>query len=275
MAIQTETQVIEFYDDYEEELSQSNYHDAAVKILWMILSLLFRGQTVGMPHNINIYENATSTEPLSPDLAVIDGYIELDPTPGRKHSYYISESTPPPRVVFEMTSLDTWPNDVKLPSELTTNESVTPNGNPHRVRPKQPRYEAMGIKEYFAFDPHQPTVWTKKWKREGRLMGWRLDAEGKYERIAKNEDGWMWSDELSCWLVIEGAHLRLYDENRNRLLTSFEENDLLREKNEIERREREAERRKSEQLEREKEAAERRVEEMAEKLRKLGIDPEA
>lgn len=296
MAIHTEPQVLELYGEDEEELSETIFHDVSIYTLMSILKALFKKLEVGVVGNTRVYAKGKTTDPLAPDIIVVDGYVPETVPATEPGSYYISESNPPPRVVFEMTSDETWANDVKLPEEVLPSERVTPNGNPHRVRPKQPRYEAMGIKEYFVFDPHVPTVWTRRWKQENRLMGWRLNADGKYERIPKNEDGWMWSEQLEHWLVVNGRFLELYDINRDRFLKDSERAEIERQKaerlerekeaerraKEAERREKEAERRakeaieqKNEQLERENAAAQQRVEQLAEKLRKLGIDPDA
>jgi Putative restriction endonuclease len=282
MAIHTEPQVLELYGEDEEELSQTFFHEVCIYTLMSILKSLFKDLEVGVTTNVRVYAKGKKTDPLAPDIVVVDGYVPETIPSNEPGSYYITDTNPPPRVIFEMTSDETWANDVKLPHEVTPGEKVTPNGNPHRVRPKQPRYEAMGIQEYFIFDPHEPTVWTRKWKQENRLMGWRLNVEGKYERIPKNEDGWMWSEQLNHWLVANGRFLQLYDENRNRFLNDSERAEAQRQKAEQLEREKKAAQQKSEQLEREKEverqakeAAQRHAEQLAEKLRKLGIDPDA
>jgi Uma2 family endonuclease len=261
MAIQTEAQILEIYEEDEEELSETIFHDVSIYTLMSILKALFAKLEVGVSGNVRVYAKGKKTDALAPDIVVIDGYVPETVSATQPGSYYISDTNPPPRLVFEMTSDETWANDVKLPHEVTPGEKVRPNGNPHRVLPKQPRYEAMGIKEYFIFDPHEPTVWTKKWRLENRLMGWRLNAEGKYERISKNEDGWMWSEQLNHWLVVNGRFLDLYDVNRNRFLRDAERAELAQQQ--------------YEQSEREKEAERQAKEAAYQKLRELGIDPDS
>jgi hypothetical protein len=33
-----------------------------------------------------------------------------------------------------------------------------------------------------------------------RLRGWRLDARGRYQELALDERGWLWSEQLGLWL---------------------------------------------------------------------------
>jgi len=181
-----------YYDSHqseleEEELGQSRSHFYAIKYLLLILEWLFesRGQKVGIVSEIGFYQTANKLEkPRQPDLAVVDG---LEIVPKRKKdyspSYYVGADGPPPRVVFEIASQNTWQADLEE---------------------KPGVYARMGVKEYFVFDP-QPGlgVWTNQWRAKERLIGWRLQANGSYAELAKDEQGRMWSEELESWLVLD------------------------------------------------------------------------
>jgi Uma2 family endonuclease len=110
-------------------------------------------------------------------------------------------------------------------------------------------------RDYFVFDPFDPAS----------LQGWRLDANFRYQSIAPNERGWLWSETLGFWLgtwegTIEreiAVWLRFYDEAGN--LVPLPEEAYVAQAQE--------ERQRAEQ---EKQRADR----LAEQLRALGIDPQ-
>jgi len=196
----TQTNQIERYYDMHQlelegaELGQSRSHFFAIQYLLLILEWLFesRSQKVGIVSDINFYQTANPEEtPKQPDLAIVDG---LEVVPEReedyKPSYYVGADGPPPRLVFEIASQDTWQADLEE---------------------KPLVYAKMGVKEYFVFDP-QPKlgVWTREWRNKERLIGWRLQSDGKYLEIVKDEQGRMWSEELESWLLVRGKRLRLY-----------------------------------------------------------------
>ena len=200
MSIQV-NQIERYYDTHqseleeEQELGQSRSHFFAIKYLLLILEWLFesKGQKVGIVSDINFYQTANKKEkPKQPDLAVVDG---LEVVPKRKKeyspSYYVGANGPPPRVVFEIASQNTWQADLEEKPAI---------------------YARMGVREYFVFDP-QPGlgVWTNQWRDKERLVGWRLQADGTYVELAKDEQGRMWSEELESWLVAQGdENLFLY-----------------------------------------------------------------
>jgi hypothetical protein len=130
-------------------------------------------------------------------------------------------------VVFEIASDKTWRND---------------------LREKPEEYAQMGVEEYFAYDPHVPTI---RRKNPQRLFGWRLNREtNQVVVMPTGQDGRIWSNHLDSFLVPDGKYLRLYDQFGHLRLTGFEAQTI--------RAEMEAQ----------------RANKLAEKLRKLGIDPD-
>jgi len=234
-----------YYDSHqseleEEELGQSRSHFFAIRYLLLVLEWLFesRGQKVGIVSDINFYQTANKKEtPKQPDIAVVDGLevvpeSEEDPRP----SYYVGADGPPPRVVFEIASQDTWQADLEEKPVI---------------------YARMGVKEYFVFDP-QPGlgVWTREWRTKERLVGWRLQADGSYEEQAKDEQGRIWSEELESWLLVRGKRLRLYSGERE---LRVEKAEAEQQRAEGERRNAEAERRNARLERRRAEQAEARA----------------
>src|SRR5262249_28089908 len=73
--------------------------------------------------------------------------------------------------------------------------------------------------DYFCYDPdtHQ-------------LQGWRLNKSMRYEALAANERGWLWSEELGLWLGTwsgkyqgdRATWLRFYDGEYRLVLTASE-----------------------------------------------------
>jgi Uma2 family endonuclease len=269
-----------YYDTHEvegAELTQSVEHFLAIQYLIVVLQWLFHGQRVGIISSVNFYRTGKPGEiPISPDIAVADG---LERRPDGTASYFVGEESPPPRVAFEIASKETWRQDLEE---------------------KPAKYNALGVNEYFVFDPNEQPNWTKQWRRHNRLIGWRRNpASGQYELLVKDEAGRLWSEELASWLVVEGEGLRLYNAEGQLRLTEAEAQEQRAEaefqRAEAEKRKAEAERQRAEveqrraaaqeqraeveqrraEAERQRAAAqEQRAEKLAEMLKKLGHNPE-
>ncbi len=295
MTIRT-NRIERYYDTHEiegEELGQSLVHNLVFRYEIAVLEWFFKGQNVGLVGDLNFYNTPDTMEtPTCPDIAVVDG---LDPDEYQDEdlpSYHIGVDGPPPRVVIELASKETWRVDLEE---------------------KPAKYASQGIREYFAFDPHSRTFWRDQWREKGRLIGWRLDLATRTYTEIKKEKGRLWSEELQSWLAVDGRLLRFYAKNGQLRLTESEENYLRaqaelnqanaereraeRERNRAERernqanaeRERaeqehnraEQERNRAEQehsrtveIEQELEIQKRRAEALAERLRQLNIDPD-
>lgn len=122
---------------------------------------------------------------------------------------------------------------------------------------KKKLYEQVfRMPEYYCYDPG------------GELWGWRL-VSGRYEEIAPNERGWLWSEELGLWLGawqgefqrVKATWLRFYDA-KNQLVYSLAEAEARHAKSETQRAETEARR---------AEAAEAEVARLRARLAELGV----
>lgn len=231
MDMRTRIKPIErYYDVHWEqiegvELSQTRIHLKTIDYLKAVLMWLFHGLDVAVVSEINLYiskdgiDNSAVAEaapvtngnnnpkakarkkrpqPVVPDIMVIDGWSEQDIY--QQASYVIGEDGPPPRAVFEIASPKTWKQDLGR---------------------KQQFYERGGVPEYFVFDPNLPQAWDKEWSKKGRLVGWRLDNEGKYQELTVL-DGQMRSEQLDSGLVVQGTNLHLFDPQSQLRLTDTE-----------------------------------------------------
>jgi Uma2 family endonuclease len=245
----------------EDLMGETAVHRAVVTYLTLVLQWLFREQHCAIFENLNFYQTSDFMEyPLAPDIAVIKGVDmqNLQDIP----SWKVGETGPPPHVVFEFASKETWGEDLEK---------------------KPMKYGLMGVREYFAYDPNPRTI---KRKTSRRLWGWQL-ARGSNEmqEIPVRPDGSLWSQHLESFLVPDKQFLRLYDNTWHLRLTQAEA--------EAQRAEEEAQARHAAEMQAQMEAqarhtaemqaqmeaqarhtAEKRVEALAEKLRSLGIDPD-
>ncbi|MBV9691230.1 MAG: Uma2 family endonuclease [Ktedonobacteraceae bacterium] len=199
----------------EDLVEETEDHSTLIYYLRGVLTVLFAGQRCRVYYNLNFYQTANRKEyPVAPDIAVIKG-VEV----GRVRSWRVGKTGPAPHVVLEIASQETWDKDLEE---------------------KPSKYAAMGVEEYFAYDPNEPTL-----LRDGRrLFGWRLDrATRTMHALPIDAQGRLWSLHLESYLVPDGAYLRLYDSAGQLRPTQAE-------------------------------TEKRRADALAEKLRSLGIDPD-
>ena len=147
-----------------EEMSHTIAHEAVIDYLRLVLLHLFEGQQVGIITDVELtvagnpeIEAENKEIYISPDISVIDG-VTVSET-NSLGLYRIGPGKPPPRVVFEIGSEETWKADLET---------------------KPATFAKMGIREYFTFDP--TGVWTGKWRKKAQLLGWSLRADGKPAR---------------------------------------------------------------------------------------------
>lgn len=176
-------------------MGENSWHVGLIDYLKAVLHWLFRGQACAIYDNLNFYQTRDLMEyPVAPDLAIIKG-VEFR----NMRSWAIGRTGPPPQVVFEILSEETWKKDLEE---------------------KPRKYARMGVQEYYAYDPNEPSI------RRGtvsRLMGWQLDSNGKrMVEMTANQDGWLWSEHLESWLVPDQSYLRLYDRQHQLRLTGEE-----------------------------------------------------
>ncbi len=226
-----------YYDRHptkEDLMGESTAQSNLILYLLNILRWLYQAEGWFVVSNLNIYLRRRAHEyPLAPDVAVFKGIHIPNPGDRKLRSWRLYEAgRTPPQVVFEISSKETWRED---------------------LQDKPAKYAAIGVREYYAYDPNDPPYWPPA---RGRLRGWKLE-DGAMVEQPTDARGWLWSAELASWLAPDGALLRLYDQEGQLRLTEGE----------AERAAKEAERAAKE--------AERAAKEAAwAKLRELGIDPQ-
>jgi Uma2 family endonuclease len=225
-----EEEAFHYYDQHptaEDLMGESIAQSTLVHYLMAVLRWLYHAEGWLVVNDLNIYrERKRSAYPLAPDVAVFKGVVVPNPAARAFRSWRLYQAhRPPPQVVFEVCSDSTWQDDLYH---------------------KPAKYAALGVREYYAYDPNDPPYVSPT---PGRLRGWRIQG-GVALPQAPDGAGRVWSDELQSYLVPDGSLLRLYDRQGEQRLTEAE-----------------AERRAKE--------AERRAKEAAwAKLRELGIDPD-
>ena len=186
----------------EDEMGQSVRQSVCLDILASVLRGLLAAEGCLIARDLTCYHAAVqnSKNLISPDLAVFLG-VRVDPDEDISSWDMRSGRRSAPRVVFEVSSRSTWRSDI-----------VAEN--------KPALYGAMGVREYIACDPNEPSVWPG---RGGvRVMGWRYGADGQGSALVADARGWIWSAELGCFVGYEGRDVRLYDAGGVRLPTQEE-----------------------------------------------------
>ena len=197
-----ESEFFHYYDWHptkEDLMGESAAQSHLIFYLLKVLEWLSRAEQWFVISNLNIYRERRRNEyPLAPDVAVFKGVVVPNVADRKLRSWRLYEpNRPAPRVVFEISSEETWREDLDH---------------------KPAAYALLGAQEYYAYEPNDPPYWPKS---AGRLRGWWLESGVMIER-SPDERGWIWSEELESWLAPDGALLRLYDRDGHIRLTEGE-----------------------------------------------------
>ena len=186
----------------DDQALESEWHRLALNLLIHILCRHWQDrQDMYVAGNMFIYfdpEQATTRNFRGPDVFVVKGVSSKE----LRNSWVIwEEDGLGPCYVLELASPST------LKDDLGTKKTV---------------YEQeLKVPEYVVYDP-----------ASGRLRGWRLNAEGRYEELTPDERHWLWSEQLGLWLgkatyrfaqhASPTPVLRFFDVNGRQLLTEAE-----------------------------------------------------
>ena len=140
-----------------------------------------------------LFERGNPAAVMAPDLLVSFGAGDR-----RRPSYKLWQE-PAPDLVLELLSPKTWRRDVEAKPGL---------------------YEALGVREFWLFDPIG--------KLPRAVNGWRLDAGGTYVPVPALPDGGCRSAVLGLDLVVRGDGFRFRDPATGQLLLDHVEEALAR-----------------------------------------------
>ena len=225
-------------DDYPSSdgkpMAETEVHILALIHLLNALRYFFRKQsdTYVIGNMLLYYREGDKSKRKAPDIMVIKG---VDTTI-RRRSYKLWEEKVPPSVVIELTSAETKKADIVTKPAL---------------------YAALGIKEYFLFDPLFEYL-------DEQLLGYRM-IDGEYRPIKPDSDGDLHSKELGVIFSIQGSLLRVVDPQTGEFVPALEEAVALADR-ETQRAEQESQRAEQESQRAEQEA-QRATEAEAEILR--------
>ncbi|HEV3343108.1 MAG TPA: Uma2 family endonuclease [Pirellulales bacterium] len=209
-------------DSDGEPVGETDYHVAAILHLFTALRQWYRlrEDVYVVGDMLLYYEEGNPRACRGPDVMVCKGVQGKHP----RRSFRTWEEGVAPAVIFEVTSRKTR----------------------HEDEDDKPLvYASLGVKELYLFDPEGEYL-------RPRLKGFQL-AAGRYEPMATDADGKLFSPELGLGLAIDEHLLRLVDPSTGLLLPTDEEKDeelrrVVGEANEA-RREAELERQRSAMLE--------------------------
>ena len=163
-----------------------------------------------------------------------DIFIVKNTSPRQRNSWVIWEEGKFPNVIIELLSPETAANDRGVKKDTYEQRFQTP--------------------EYFWFDPET-----------GEFAGFRLEGE-HYVEIQPNEQGWRWSQELELYLGVHQSLLRYFTAGGEMVPAPLESSKQLSQRANAEAQRANAEAQRAD-------AATRLAEQLAAKLRALGIDP--
>jgi Uma2 family endonuclease len=141
-----------YYDEHptkEDLMGESAAQSQLIFYLLKVLEWLYQAEGWFVISNLNIYRERRRHEyPLAPDVAVFRGVVVPNVAHHQLRSWRLYEpNQPAPQVVFEISSKETWREDLEQKPEA---------------------YAALGVREYYAYESNDPPYWPKQ---HGRLRG--------------------------------------------------------------------------------------------------------
>jgi Uma2 family endonuclease len=250
------------FDDGEP--LESNRHRVGMNVLIRSLQQVWRDRndfyTGG---NMFIYysrEQVRNRDFRGPDFFAV---LDVDGTRERQGWVVWDEEGRYPDVIVELMSSSTAQIDV------TTKKDI---------------YErTFRTRNYFVYDPFNPDS----------LQGWHLDNELRYQRLAFNEQGWLWCETLGFWLgTWQGTidretaiWLRFFDSSGNLVLLPEEaaqleaeaaqqEAQTAQQQAQVAQQQAQVAQQQAQVAQQQAQEERQRAERLASRLRELGLDPD-
>ncbi|MCE2425001.1 MAG: Uma2 family endonuclease [Pseudomonadales bacterium] len=213
----------EGYPGPDGRASESTRHAEASNYCFGALRVWFRDQPRTLVANdlVMLFEEGNPKAALSPDLMVVPDAGNPD-----RSSYKVwQEGDAVPAFALEVLSKRTWRKDVRVKPGL---------------------YAALGIREFWLFEPFEP-----------RLAGYRLDGR-VYRRIRSSADGGLPSQVLGLDVVVDSGRIRFRNPTNGEILPDPVQSHALRVEAEA----------RAESAEERASRAQRRIDELEKRLRR-------
>lgn len=172
-------------------MGETGFHVRATMHLYESLGYFFRDKTdVYIAADMFLYyEEGNPKAVKAPDIMVIKGVDNHE-----RRIFRTWEEHAVPCVIFEVTSKSTVIDDLVTKSFL---------------------YAALGVREYFVFDPLRDYL-------ETQLVGFGLEGK-EYVPLQADDNGSLCSKELGVLLIAKNDLLRVVEPNTNELIPGFNE----------------------------------------------------
>jgi Uma2 family endonuclease len=183
------------FDSIEPTLDNDK-HRRQIDLLIRLLEYYWRDRNdFYVSGNLTIFYSATQKK--SSDFRGPDFFLVLDTERRDRKSWVVwQEGGKYPNLIIEFLSEST--------------------ANVDRVEKKQIYQDIFRSPEYFWFDTETM-----------EFQGFRM-ADGKYQPILPNNQGWLWSAELELYLGIHNENLRLYTADQKLILSPEEELQVIK-----------------------------------------------
>lgn len=190
-AVKSNERAIEYPESDGKPVGETDFHISVIFYLRAALRYFFRqvSDVYTAANMLFYYEEGDNSKFKVPDVFVVRGVTKHD-----RRTYKLWEENAAPIVAFEITSRSTKWED---------------------IGDKKGFYEALGVKEYYLFDPVGEYL-------KPRFQGYRLEKSG-YRPMARSKDGSISSEELGVILKPDSTMLRLIDPTTNEVVPSMEE----------------------------------------------------
>lgn len=234
---------------------ESNRHRLAMNLLIRSMLVAYRERNDFFAGG-NMFIYYSRTQRMNQDFRGPDFFVTLDIDGSRERQGWV-----------------VWEEDGRYPDVIV--ELLSPSTEAQDRGPKKAIYERIfKTRNYFIYDPFNPDS----------LQGWQLDQHQTYQPLTPDQRGWLWSDVLGLWLgtwlgsldrepPTGSCHwLRFYDPQGN--LVPLPEEQAQQQVEQEHLRVEQAQQ-QAEQAQQQAEQERLRAERLVERLRQLGIDPEA
>jgi len=166
----------------DDHRMHAHYHERICQYLGDVFaSYLAHDPTAKVLADVRIGWDNRTIKPHTPDISVAFGVSHEE----NWTTFYEAKEGVRPTLVVEVTSPSTRLLDLVN---------------------KFDEYEVVGLEYYIIVDQHQQAG-----EEQRRVLGYRLNSQGRYVMLEPNEQGWLWLEPIGVWLAWQGETLVCYD----------------------------------------------------------------